>query len=243
MIWQDERVYDQSLLTCEVKVLSCPAGFWGYNITNTSDCSQTCEGCSDDEPCGVEDGHCYGGCKAGLWGPNCDQSCYCASGGSCRMSDGYCEGGCRNGSWGISCDQSCDCEVGQSCDQNNGSCPLRESKSHNSLPPKINNLVICGSGGWEDSGDAALGPIYFIFMQFSEMELANEYCLGSATDSGSIINMNSKNLFKENFPRCIMAYLLIANTHFIINSSSIKKTNPVRGQSHSNITNDSWSGQ
>ena len=94
-------------------------------MTNTSDCSQVCDRCSDNEPCGVENGYCYGGCIDGLWGISCDQSYDCANDEPCRMSDGYCEGGCRNGSWGTPCKQRCDCE-GQPCDQHNGTCPFGE---------------------------------------------------------------------------------------------------------------------
>ena len=56
---------------CEVEVLSCPPGRWGYNMSNTEDCSRSCEGCV--QTCRVSDGYCYSGCQEGFWGDFCER--------------------------------------------------------------------------------------------------------------------------------------------------------------------------
>ena len=109
---------------CELKVLSCPAGSWGYNITDMLDCSQTCDGCRGEETCRVEDGNCYSGCKNGSWGRLCDQSCDCAGDEPCNMLDGYCESGCRNSYWGVPCNQSCNCISDGPCRMSDGYCEI-----------------------------------------------------------------------------------------------------------------------
>ena len=55
---------------CEVEVLSCHPGLWGYNLgASGHDCSNACDRCHDvNETCQVSDGHCYTGCRDGYWG-------------------------------------------------------------------------------------------------------------------------------------------------------------------------------
>ena len=84
---------NEGVHACEVQVLSCPAGFWGYNLANTSDCSETCDRCNYNEPCGVENGYCYGGCIDGLWGMSCDQTCDCGEDQRCDQYNGTCPPG------------------------------------------------------------------------------------------------------------------------------------------------------
>ena len=91
---------------CEVEVLSCPSGRWGYNLNMTRDCSQSCEGCRSPATCRVSDGHCFIRCRDGLWGVTCKR-CDCKDDAPCRKSDGYCYNGCKNGLWGGSCDEQC----------------------------------------------------------------------------------------------------------------------------------------
>ena len=57
---------------CEVEVLSCPPGRWGYNTSFAEDCSRTCGECV--ETCRVSDGYCYSGCRDGFRGDFCEQT-------------------------------------------------------------------------------------------------------------------------------------------------------------------------
>ena len=111
--------FDRHLMNfCEIEVLSCPPGRWGYNLNNAQDCSQTCSGCNNTvEPCRVSDGYCYGVCKDGFWGGSCYKQCNCVDDEPCRVSDGYCYSGCKDGFWGGSCDKQCDCQDGITCNQ------------------------------------------------------------------------------------------------------------------------------
>ena len=91
--------YERHLLNfCEVQVLSCHPGRWGYNLGSSAyDCSNACDRCRNiSETCRVSDGHCYSGCKDGLWGGNCDKHCDCGDDVPCRMLDGHCFTECED---------------------------------------------------------------------------------------------------------------------------------------------------
>ena len=77
---------------CEVEVLSCPPGRWGYNLGPSGpDCSNACDRCQDvNETCQVSDGHCFNGCQDGYWGNYCDKQCDCADEAPCNQTDGSC---------------------------------------------------------------------------------------------------------------------------------------------------------
>ncbi len=45
-------------------------------------------------------------CTAGLYGQNCEHSCYCANSDHCPNFTGYCPNGCADGWTGDKCDQS-----------------------------------------------------------------------------------------------------------------------------------------
>ena len=74
---------------CEVSVLSCPPGMWGYNSESSEDCAYACERCRNiSETCGVSDGYCYTGCQDGFWRTECDKECDCSDGDSCDRLTG-----------------------------------------------------------------------------------------------------------------------------------------------------------
>ena len=76
---------------CEVEVLSCLPGTWGYNSGSSQDCSNFCDTCGNtSETCGVSDGYCYTGCKDGFWGGLCNIQCDCTGGVFCNKTDGSC---------------------------------------------------------------------------------------------------------------------------------------------------------
>ena len=132
---KDNTDYRFELQFCEVEVMSCPPGRWGYNVFFLGDCVYDCDRCRNiTETCRVADGHCFTGCKEGLWGGTCNQSRNCIDDAPCKVSDGYCEGGCRAEYWGGSCDEQCDCPDGTSCNQTDGSC-LPCKSEHQSLFP------------------------------------------------------------------------------------------------------------
>ena len=115
-------VWPYEMNFCEVEVLSCPPGRWGYNSSNSEDCSKACDGCRDvNETCRVSDGHCFTGCQVGFWGETC-QRCNCKDDVPCRMSDGHCEDGCKSGFWGTSCSERCYCKDDTSCEMVDGYC-------------------------------------------------------------------------------------------------------------------------
>ena len=61
---------------CEVEVLSCPPGRWGYN--SEDDCFRVCDRCRDvSETCRVSDGYCFTGCQDRFWGDSCENECNC----------------------------------------------------------------------------------------------------------------------------------------------------------------------
>ena len=118
--------YERHLLNfCEVQVLSCHPGRWGYNLGSSAyDCSNACDRCRNiSETCRVSDGHCYTGCRDGYWGEYCDKYCDCADDVPCRMLDGHCFTECVDGFWGERCDKQCDCPDEGPCDQTDGLCP------------------------------------------------------------------------------------------------------------------------
>ena len=87
---KDTAFLSRDLILCEVEVLSCRPGYWGYKLNGEPDCSLTCSGCSDSsETCRVSDGRCHYGCKDGYWGPRC-QPCGCAGGVLCDKRYGSC---------------------------------------------------------------------------------------------------------------------------------------------------------
>ena len=95
-IRRKDNAQDRQLLNfCEVEVLSCLPGRWGYNPLNPApDCSQLCAGCNNTmETCRVSDGYCYTGCKDEFWGGSCDKQCDCPGGTSCNQTDGSCPSG------------------------------------------------------------------------------------------------------------------------------------------------------
>ena len=61
---------------CEVEVLSCLPGFWGNDLDNDTDCSQSCGRCIE-ETCRVWDGYCYTECQDRYWGDSCNNDCDC----------------------------------------------------------------------------------------------------------------------------------------------------------------------
>ena len=80
---------------CEVEVMSCPPGSWGYNSGNPADdCSRVCETCRDvPKTCRVSDGYCFTGCQDGFWGGNyCERQCDCPDGDPCDQTNGLCPG-------------------------------------------------------------------------------------------------------------------------------------------------------
>ena len=89
---KDNGIYRHLLNFCEVEVLSCLPGYWGYKLDNAPDCSQSCSGCSTRETCRVSDGYCFTGCQDGFWGEFCAQ-CKCTDGGQCNQTDGSCPSG------------------------------------------------------------------------------------------------------------------------------------------------------
>ena len=87
---KDGAPFRHQLILCEVEVLSCRPGYWGYNVYGAPDCSNECTGCADSsETCGVSDGRCYTGCNNGYWGPSC-QPCSCDNVALCDKTDGSC---------------------------------------------------------------------------------------------------------------------------------------------------------
>ena len=78
---KDEANERQWMNFCEVEVMSCRPGRWGYNSSNSGDdCSRDCDRCRYvSETCRVSDGYCFTGCKDGLWGNDCDKQCDCPS--------------------------------------------------------------------------------------------------------------------------------------------------------------------
>ena len=94
-IRRKDYAYERHLLKlCEVEVLSCHPGRWGYNLNPSGpDCSNACDRCQDvNETCRVLYGHCFTGCKDGYWGKYCDTPCHCADGDQCGQTDGLCPG-------------------------------------------------------------------------------------------------------------------------------------------------------
>ena len=118
-----KEVYDRHLLHfCEVEVMSCPRGRWGYDSSNSDDCSQVCDRCQDvNETCRVSDGHCFTGCQDGFWGGSCNQACNCVDDAPCRVSDGYCVTRCKDGFWGGTC-KRCNCADDAPCRKSDGYC-------------------------------------------------------------------------------------------------------------------------
>ena len=95
-IRQKKNADDRHLLQfCEVRVMSCRPGTWGYNSGSSGDdCAHVCDGCRNaSETCGVSDGHCYSGCRVGFCGCSCDEQCDCSGGDSCQHSRGLCARG------------------------------------------------------------------------------------------------------------------------------------------------------
>ena len=89
---KDDAIDRQYMNFCEVEVLSCPPGRWGYNHLNYAEgCSESCSGCNNTlETCRVLDGYCFTGCKGGFWGDSCDKQCNCLDGPTCNQTDGSC---------------------------------------------------------------------------------------------------------------------------------------------------------
>ena len=85
MIRRKENTFQKHFLNfCEVEVLSCPPGRWGYN--SEDDCSRVCDRCRDvNETCRVSDGYCFTGCQDGYWGDSCENECNCEA---CNRSTG-----------------------------------------------------------------------------------------------------------------------------------------------------------
>ena len=109
---------------CEVEVLSCPPGRWGYGSGSFQDCLQACDRCRNvSETCRVSDGYCFTRCQEGYYAGSCDKQCNCVDDEPCSRLDGHCEGGCQEGYHGGSCDEECHCQDGAPCNQTDGSCP------------------------------------------------------------------------------------------------------------------------
>ena len=75
---------------CEVEVMSCRPGYWGYNQIQAEDCSLICSKCRLTETCRVSDGYSHTGCKNGFWGGSCDQPSDCGAGTPCDRNNGIC---------------------------------------------------------------------------------------------------------------------------------------------------------
>ena len=80
---KDNAFLSHGMLFCEVEVMSCPPGRWGYNVDSLGDCVYACDRCRNvSETCRVSDGHCFTGCKDEFMGENCDEQCDCQDGAS-----------------------------------------------------------------------------------------------------------------------------------------------------------------
>ncbi|XP_069126605.1 receptor-type tyrosine-protein phosphatase mu-like [Argopecten irradians] len=127
---------------CDLEAYGCPTGWYGLN-----DCNVPCPiGCRDGV-CNPDNGTCFSGCKIGLqgiacnescdygrFGMDCQQYCFCLS-DTCNSETGSCpDGRCQKGWNGTACNQSCglrtfgencletcNCLQG-SCDPANGTC-------------------------------------------------------------------------------------------------------------------------
>ena len=76
--WKDDSFRRNELEFCEVEVMSCPPGRWGYNVNSLGDCVYDCGRCRNvSESCRVSDGHCFTGCKDEFMGEDCDEQCDC----------------------------------------------------------------------------------------------------------------------------------------------------------------------
>ena len=95
MIRRKENANERHVLNfCEVEVLSCSPGRWGYNLDNATDFSQVCNTCRDvSETCRVSDGFCFSGCQDGFWGGSCHEQCDCLNETLCNQKDGSCPSG------------------------------------------------------------------------------------------------------------------------------------------------------
>ena len=80
---KDDAFHRNELEFCEVEVMSCPPGRWGYNVNSLGDCVFACDRCRNvSETCRVSDGYCFTGCKDEFMGENCDEQCDCQDGAS-----------------------------------------------------------------------------------------------------------------------------------------------------------------
>ncbi|XP_052692384.1 platelet endothelial aggregation receptor 1-like [Crassostrea angulata] len=126
---------------CEMEVLSCAVGTYGF------ECKETCGNCRDISKCLNTNGTCLGGCKDGFHGYLCKSPCSTGSYGidckekcgncldvyKCSLSNGTCLTGCvagyhgnlcktpcTLGSYGLECRGTCgNCHM---CSNANGSC-------------------------------------------------------------------------------------------------------------------------
>ena len=82
----------EAMILCEVEVLSCLPGRWGYNSSNShEDCTSACDRCRYvSETCRVSDGYCFTGCQDGFWGGSCHEQCNCTDGAPCNRTNGSC---------------------------------------------------------------------------------------------------------------------------------------------------------
>ena len=75
---KDDAYKRYELVLCEVGVMSCPPGRWGYNVNSLGDCVHACDRCRNvSETCRVSDGHCFSGCNDEFMTENCDEQCDC----------------------------------------------------------------------------------------------------------------------------------------------------------------------
>ena len=80
---KDDALRRNEMLFCEVEVMSCPPGRWGYNVNSLGDCVYDCDRCRNiSETCRVSDGHCYTAFKDEFIRENCDEQCDCDDGAS-----------------------------------------------------------------------------------------------------------------------------------------------------------------
>ncbi|CAE1275166.1 Receptor-type tyrosine-protein phosphatase O,Tyrosine-protein phosphatase non-receptor type 11,Tyrosine-protein phosphatase corkscrew,Receptor-type tyrosine-protein phosphatase eta [Acanthosepion pharaonis] len=132
----------RNLNFCEVEVLQCLPGFYGYRCKNScpecknSSCEQwsgTCQlGCS----LGYKFNKTCTACEIGTFGEECSQTCHCKNNINCNKTNGNCipegcEAGykgsncqepCSTGTFGEGCLQTCHCKNNNNCNHKNGSC-------------------------------------------------------------------------------------------------------------------------
>ncbi|XP_025107905.1 receptor-type tyrosine-protein phosphatase kappa-like isoform X3 [Pomacea canaliculata] len=103
---------------CELEVWVCSAGRYGQT------CDELCNGnCKNNETCDNYSGKCWSGCKDGLYGAICNQTCGHCRNITCDQTSGTCPSGCLEGWKGEFCNTSCSPgSYGPGCTQSCGEC-------------------------------------------------------------------------------------------------------------------------